>query len=339
MRFGAVNQEEDRGFADIRNMATDALCWSHNRENAMASLQGIFAAAATPLKADLSIDTTRLVAHCRWLLGEGGCDGVNLLGTTGEATSFSVEQRLDAMRAVAESGLPMERFMVGTGAAALSDAIRLTSGARELGFAGALLVPPFYYKGIDDESVYAYAARVIEQAGGGKMGIYLYHIPQMSAVAYNFGVVEKLVAHFPDALAGIKDSSGDFENSLELARRFPSIAVFPGSEGFLAKAPDAGFAGCISATTNVNGGFVARGWKDRATDAGKASLKAGGAIREALAKFPFVPGVKWTLAELQGDPEWKRTHPPLRGLTDAEWTNLRAMLAETELFGAKPSQK
>jgi 4-hydroxy-tetrahydrodipicolinate synthase len=310
------------------------------KENAMARLTGIFAAAATPLKADLSIDTERLIAHCRWLLGDGGCDGVNLLGTTGEATSFSVEQRLDAMRAVAESGLPMERFMVGTGAAALSDAVRLTSGARELGFAGALLVPPFYYKGIDDDSVYAYVARVIEQASGGsRMGIYLYHIPQMSAVAYNFSVIEKLAAHFPDVLAGIKDSSGDFENAMELARRFPAIAVFPGSEGFLAKAPDAGFAGCISATTNINGAFVSRGWKARDTDAGKISLKAGGAIREALAKFPFVPGVKWTLAEMQGDPEWKRVHPPLRGLTSAEWESLRGMLAETELFGTEASRQ
>ena len=171
----------------------------------MGSLAGIFAAAATPLKADHSIDIDRLVQHCRWLLDEGGCDGVNLLGTTGEATSFSVEQRLDAMRAVAESDLPMERFMVGTGAAALSDAVRLTSAARELGFSGALLLPPFYYKNIEDESVYAYVAEVIERAAGGKLGIYLYHIPQFSAVPFSIPVVERLAAHFPGVLAGIKD--------------------------------------------------------------------------------------------------------------------------------------
>jgi 4-hydroxy-tetrahydrodipicolinate synthase len=303
-----------------------------NTEDVMGSIKGIFAAAATPLKADLSIDIQRLVEHCRWLLNEGGCDGVNLLGTTGEATSFSVEQRLDAMRAVAESGLPMDRFMVGTGAAALKDAVRLTSGARELGFAGALLLPPFYYKNIDDESLYAYVAQVIEQASGGRLGVYLYHIPQISAVGFPHDVVERLVAHFPGVLAGIKDSSGNFEHSLELARRFTGIAVFPGSEGFLAKAPDAGFAGCISATTNINGAFVGRGWKSRQTDAGQAALNAASAIRDALSKFPLVPAVKWTLAEMRDDAEWKRTHPPLRGLTDAEWSSLRGMLAETELF-------
>ena len=90
----------------------------------MASLTGIFAAAATPLKPDLSIDTIRLIAHCRWLLNEGGCDGVNLLGTTGEATSFSVEQRLDAMRAVAESGLPMDASWWAPVLPRCSDAVR-----------------------------------------------------------------------------------------------------------------------------------------------------------------------------------------------------------------------
>ncbi len=302
----------------------------------MGSLAGIFAAAATPLKADLSIDIERLTRHCRWLLGEGGCDGVNLLGTTGEATSFSVEQRLDAMRAVAESGLPMAQFMVGTGAAALADAVRLTSGARELGFAGALLLPPFYYKNIDDESLYAYVARVIEQAGGGKLGLYLYHIPQFSAVPFSFGVIERLAAHFPHELAGIKDSSGDFAHSTELAERFPALAVFPGSEGFLAKAPEQGFAGCISATTNVNGGFTSQGWRMRETEAGRTSLQAASAIRDVLSKFPVIAATKWTLSELQQDPEWQRVHPPLRGLTDAEWASLKSQLGETELFTAAP---
>lgn len=299
----------------------------------MGKLAGIFAAAATPLKADLSIDTDRLVRHCRWLLNEGGCDGVNLLGTTGEATSFSVEQRLDAMRAIAASGLPMDRFMVGTGAAALSDALRLTSGARELGFAGALLLPPFYYKDIDDESLYAYVARVIEGAGGG-FGLYLYNFPRLSMVPYPIPVVQKLAAAFPGALAGIKDSSGDFEHALALAENLPTIGVFPGSEAFLAKAPDAGFAGCISATTNVNGAIFAQGWKARDTEAGRAALQTASAIRDMVSRVPLIAAVKWVLAELQGDAEWRRVHPPLRGLTEAEWQGLRAQLAGTGLFAA-----
>ncbi len=179
----------------------------------MPRLEGIFAAAATPLKPDYGIDEERLVRHCRWLLGEGGCDGVNLLGTTGEATSFSVAERLSAMRAVAEAGLPMTRFMVGTGAAAMQDAITLTRAARELGFSGALLLPPFYYKGISEEALEAYVSKVIESACEGDFGLYLYHIPQMSAVPYSIPLVQKLAARFPGTLAGIKDSTGNLENS------------------------------------------------------------------------------------------------------------------------------
>lgn len=297
----------------------------------MPRLEGIFAAAATPVKADLSIDHERLVRHCGWLLDEGGCDGVNLLGTTGEATSFPVEARLGAMRAIAQSGLPMQRFMVGTGAAAMADALRLTKAAHELGFAGALLLPPFYYKDIDDEALYAYVARIIDEAGGGSAGIYLYHIPQVSTVPYPLPVIERLAASFPGALAGIKDSSGDLDHALRLVEKVPGIAVLPGSEILLARAPDAGFAGCISATTNVNGAIVSRGWKARDTEAGRAALNAAVAIREVIAQFPVIPALKWLLAEIQTDAEWRRLHPPLRALRDGEWTALRSKLEVTEL--------
>ncbi len=149
----------------------------------MTKLSGVIAAAATPLAAGRDIDHDKLVAHCRRLLGSG-CDGINLLGTTGEATSFSVEQRLAAMQAVATSGLPLARFMTGTGAANLADAVRLTSAARDWGFAGALLLPPFYYKNIDAGSVVDYVEAVIAGAGARGLRLYLYHFPQLSGVSY-----------------------------------------------------------------------------------------------------------------------------------------------------------
>ena len=298
----------------------------------MQKLAGIFAAAATPLRHDLTIDAERLVRHCRWLLNEGGCDGVNLLGTTGEATSFSIEQRLGAMRAIAESGLPMSRLMVGSGAAAMRDAITLTSAARELKFAGALLLPPFYYKNIADDALEAYVATVIEEACGGDFGLYLYHIPQFSAVPYPIALVERLAKRFPDTLAGIKDSSGNIEHSIALAESLPSLAVFPGAETILGLAPNVNFAGCISATTNVTGAITSRGWKARGTEEGARALASAAEIRAALSETPVISSVKWTLAELQNDPEWRRVHPPLSPMAEPDWLKLRAKLAGTELF-------
>jgi 4-hydroxy-tetrahydrodipicolinate synthase len=300
----------------------------------MHKLSGIFAAATTPIRADLSIDAERLVRHCRWLLNEGGCDGVNLLGTTGEATSFSVEQRLGAMRAVSQSGLPMTRFMVGTGAAAMRDAITLTKAARELNFSGALLLPPFYYKSIADETLETYVATVIQEACGGEMGLYLYHFPQLTAVPYPIAVVEKLVRRFPDRIAGVKDSSGDLEHAKALMRRIPSIAVFPGTETLLGLAPEVNFAGCISATTNVTGAIVSRGWRARGTPEGADAFEKASAIRATLSEFPVIAAVKWLLAEIRDDREWRRVHPPLSALPESEWLSLRSRLAESELFQA-----
>lgn len=294
----------------------------------MKTLSGVIAAAATPLRPDLTIDHDGLVSHCGWLLDEGGCDGVNLLGTTGEATSFSLEQRLAAMRAVAGSGLPMDRFMVGTGASALDEAVRLTAEAKALGFAGALLLPAFYYKGIDAESLESYVTRVIEGAGADGLSLYLYHIPQNTGVPFPIEVVARLAERHPGTLAGLKDSSGDAPYAKDLARQLPGIAVFPSSEGTLASADEHGFAGCISATTNVNGALAQEGWRRRGTPEGAAAISKAVAIREALSRLPLVSAVKWTLARVTGEAGWRRLRPPLRSLSDAEGAALDRVLDE-----------
>jgi len=296
----------------------------------MARLSGVIAAAATPLSSDLGIDHERLAQHCRWLLGPGGCDGVNLLGTTGEATSFSVEQRLGAMKAVATAGLPLDRFMVGTGASALADSVRLTIAAKELGFAGALLLPPFYYKGIDDESLSDFVEAVIARAGEGAH-LYLYHIPQNTGVPFPIHVVERLCERNRGAIVGLKDSFGDLAYAAELARRVPTIDVFPSSEGVLATAERHGFAGCISASVNVNGFLAQQAWRHRGDDIGRKAGEEAMAIRQALSKFPLVAAVKWTLARIHGDEAWGAMHPPLRRLGPAESLELAAALKTSAL--------
>lgn len=297
----------------------------------MAQLRGVIAAAATPVNSDLSIDLDHLTRHCAWLLGEGGCDGINLLGTTGEATSFSTEQRLAAMRAVARAGLPLDRFMVGTGAAALDDAVRLSAEAKTLGFAGALLLPPFYYKGIDAEALAAYVDAVIGRVGAEGLRLYLYHFPANSGVPYTPEAVARLRDTHPDVVVGLKDSSGDLDYSAGLVRRLPGFAVFPSAEASLGRAADLGFAGCISATANVTGPFAQAGWSGKDASAKAAGLAAAVEIRAAIAKFPLVAAVKATLGLLTGDDGWRRTMPPLSDLTSDETASLGRALAATEL--------
>ena len=302
----------------------------------MKKLRGVIAATPTPLNADMSIDFERLIGYSRWLLGDGGCDGINLLGTTGEATSFGVEQRLAAMRAVAGSGLPLERMMVGTGAAALADAVTLTRAARELGFNGALLLPPFYYKSIEAESLADYAAEVIGRAGTSGLKLYLYHIPQNTGVPFPAEAIARLIERHPDTIAGLKDSSGDIAFSRALAAHFPGFDVFPSSEGSLTEWKSSGFAGCISATTNITGPLSQRAWSDPESQGGHDAAAAAMAIRTVLGSFPLMASVKAALAEMSGEHGWERLVKPLRPLSSGERGQLLTRLAATEFANFRP---
>jgi 4-hydroxy-tetrahydrodipicolinate synthase len=303
----------------------------------MTALKGVIAATPTPLRPDLTIDTERLIAHCRWLLDDGGCDGINLLGTTGEATSLSVEQRVRAMQAVAKSGLPMARIMVGTGAASAFDTVTLTLAAHDLGFAGALLLPAFYYKGIDAESLIAYVETVIARVGATDLPLYLYHIPQNTGVPYPIDVVEVLHRRHPKIVIGLKDSAGDLDYSRRLAAALPGFAVFPSAEGSLAEARTAGFAGCISATTNVTGALAQIAWSDPDSEAGRQAVTDATAIRAALSATPLVASVKAALAAMKDDAGWLRCLPPLRSLSVDEHNALFARLQGTAFrnYGVK----
>ena len=230
------------------------------------------------------------------------------------------------MSRISKSGLPMSRFMVGTGAAAIADAVALTKAAEELGFAGALLVPPFYYKGIGEDALVDYVQRIIDRTGLKRAKLYLYHIPQFSGVPYAIDVVERLARNNQDVLRGVKDSPGDLSYSKELARRLPDIDVFPSSEGTLSSAGEHGFAGCISATTNVNGAIAQEAWRARGTEAGKQAGEKALAIREALSRFTLVPAVKWAVSVIHRDPTWRRVQPPLASLSPDQAKTLEAAL-------------
>lgn len=297
----------------------------------MSMLEGVIAAAATPLKEDLSIDLDALVRHCGYLLEKGGCDGINLLGTTGEATSFSVDQRLEAMRTIAGSGLSLSRFMVGTGAAALDDAVTLTRAAKELGFAGALLLPPFYYKGIEEDWLIAYVSAVVTRVGAEGLPLYLYHFPANSGVPYTPGAVKRLRDAFPDTLKGLKDSSGDLDYSAGLAKDLPGFAVFPSAEAAIGRAQELGFAGCISATANITGPFAQAALSGATAEERKAGLERAVHIRSEIARFPLVAAVKETLALRSGDAGWRRLMPPLVALSTGQSSALAAALEGTAL--------
>lgn len=276
-------------------------------------LHGVFAAIATAVDASGGPDHARCIALARHLL-ENGCDGLNVLGTTGEATSFSVSQRQGLMSAYRDAGLPIGRMMVGTGAAAVADAVALTKHAAELGFGGALVLPPFYYKGVPDEGLLAYVESLVTATADTAIPIYLYHYPALSGLPWPMALIGQLRGRFGTRIAGLKDSSGDLAFAREAAGIAPDFAVFPSNEASLLEARGGLFAGCISATANLNADLCARAY--RQGDA--AALDAAVSIRRLFEGKPLVPGVKALLAHIHRDTAWTTVKPPLTAFASGD---------------------
>jgi 4-hydroxy-tetrahydrodipicolinate synthase len=277
------------------------------------TLRGVIAAIATPVEENGAPDLKRAIELARYLL-DNGCDALNVLGTTGEATSFARDERMAVMSAYKAAGLPLDRLMVGTGAAAVADAVALTRHAAELGFAGALVLPPFYYKGVPDDGLVAYIDTLVTATAARPIPVYLYHFPAMSGLPWHVNLIKRLLESYPARIVGLKDSSGDMAYARSAAAIAPGFAVFPSTEAALIEARGGTFAGCISATANVNADLCARAW--RAGDA--AALDAAVAIRKLFDGKPLVSGVKALLAHIHGDPALARVKPPLAPFSAAD---------------------
>ena len=270
------------------------------------TLSGVIAAVATPVEGDGAPDLKRAVKLARHLL-ENGCDGLNVLGTTGEATSFSLDERKSVMSAYKKEGLPLDRLMVGTGAAAMSDAVVLTRHAAELGFAGALVLPPFYYKDVSDDGLVAYIDTLVKATSTRPIPIYLYHFPAMSGVPWHVALIRRLLDSYAFRMAGLKDSSGDMAYARSAAAISKHFTVFPSNEATLLEARGGAFVGCISATANCNADLCARAWHN----GDETALKAAVAIRKLFDGKALVSGVKALLAHIHGDLALARVKPPL----------------------------
>jgi 4-hydroxy-tetrahydrodipicolinate synthase len=277
-------------------------------------LRGVIAAIATPVSDRGQPDLGRFLSRAERLLNSG-CDGLNVLGTTGEATSFSLAQRRAVMTAVAGSGLSLSRMMVGTGAAAVEDAAELTLEAAALGFAGALVLPPFYYKPVSEAGILRYFERIVEATARQPIGLYLYNFPALTGVAYTPSLVALLREHFGERILGLKDSSGDLAYARRIAALSSTLDVFPSNEANLLLARgDGPFAGCISATANINSADCARAYKDGDATA----LARAVAIRSICDGLPLVPAVKSMIAYLEDDEGYARVMPPFLPLAETD---------------------
>ena len=293
-------------------------------------IKGVLTPVVTPFDRDLRPDSKRFVRQCRWLVEQGV--GLAAFGTNSEANSLALTEKLALLDALVEAGLPPGRLMPGTGCCALTETVELTRHAVRHGCGGVLMLPPFYYKGVSDEGLYRSYSEVIQRVGDERLRIYLYHIPPVSQVPISLPLIERLLKAYPGNIAGVKDSSGNWDNTRAMLEQFQpqGFDVFAGAETFLLPTLRAGGAGCISATANVNPGPIARlarTWKQADADAQQAALTA---LRDIFQKFPMIPALKAAVAEYAKDPEWATVRPPLVELDDGQRSGLLQALHAAE---------
>jgi 4-hydroxy-tetrahydrodipicolinate synthase len=283
---------------------------------------GINAAVLTPMDADLSPDPDRMAAHCRWLLANG-CNGLGVLGTTGEANSLGITERMTLLEALVARGIPPAKLLPGTGTTALTDTVNLTRQAAALGCRGALLLPPFYYKNPSDDGLFAYFSEVVQRTRG-EIKIYLYHFPQQAVVGFGVELIGRLLKAFPGVVKGIKDSSGDPANSRAYVEHYAKdgFEVYVGDDSLLLSLLKVGAAGCITAASNVNcsvGTRVYSGWNTAAGEQAQLTLTA---TRRAVTSVPLIPGLKALVARSTRDPGWQVVRPPHLQLTAEQQAKL-----------------
>ena len=300
---------------------------------------GVLVPVLTPFTPSGAPDAGRFVAFCRWLLDQGA-GGLAIFGTTSEANSMSPGERMELLDRLIEAGVPAAKLMPGTGACAMTDAAMLMRHAVDHGCGGVLMLPPFYYKGVSDDGIFAFISGVIDKVGSPALKLFLYHIPPMAVVGFSLDLVGRLITAYPETVVGLKDSSGDWSNTAALLERFPGFAVFPGSEVFLLDGLRKGAVGCITASGNVNVRGIKKvydNWRGAQADALQAEITT---LRNTLQAYPMVPALKRIVAHYHNDPHWAAVRPPLVPLSQAQSAALIADLGKLGFtLGERPQAK
>jgi 4-hydroxy-tetrahydrodipicolinate synthase len=289
-------------------------------------IRGVLAPVVTPFDADLQVDAERFSGFCRWLVGQGA--GLAIFGTNSEGNSLSLKERIALLDRLIEDGIDPKRMMPGTGCCSLPETVELTRYAVRRGCGGVLMLPPFFYKGLSDDGLFAYYSQVIQGVGSEALRLYLYHIPQVSGVPMTHPLIERLIEAYPKTVVGIKDSSGDWSNTEAMLQRFPGLSVFPASEALLGRALPLGGGGCLSATANTQPPATADLIGQFGSIGGEARQRKVSGVRSLLQGYPMIPALKHVVAQCAGDTSWRTVRPPLMPLAAAQGLELMGGLSQ-----------
>jgi 4-hydroxy-tetrahydrodipicolinate synthase len=291
-----------------------------------STLPAILSPVLTPFNADGSPDAKVLLKQCQWLEANGV--GQAVFGTNSEANSISATQKMSTLTALIEGGLNPAHMMPGTGATSIDATVNMTRHAVNLKCAGVLMLPPFYYKDVTDDGLFAYYSEVIQKVGNAALQIYIYNIPPVTKITLSLSLLERLVKEYPNTVVGMKDSSGDWAYTESVIKLLApaGFRVYAGSETFLMRTLRAGGVGCISATANVNPKAIAQlaaNWQAADADQKQMDLDK---VRTVFAQYQMIAGMKTAVAHFSKNPEWLRVRPPLMQLNADQQAKLLSEL-------------
>lgn len=291
------------------------------------AISGVNCAAATPLNADLTPDLGLFAEHCLRLLAEG-CHGIALLGTTGEANSFSAGERRAILESALAAGIPGDQLIPGTGVNAGPETVELTRHALSNGVRKVVMLPPSYYKGVSDDGLFASYARIFETINDDRLRVILYHIPQVSGVPITHALIGRLIEAFPDTVIGIKDSAGDLANMQAIAAAHPGFAVLAGADPLMLPLLKSGGAGCITATSNLIANSLRTIYDNlddgALVDPAQARINAWRTLSNSYVQ---IPAIKAMVGLKTGISAWSRVRPPMLPLDAAQLADLETKFA------------
>ena len=297
----------------------------------MHKISGVFSAALTPIKQDLSINQDLYLRHCQYLMRQGH-DGIAIFGTTGEANSFSIQEKKNNLEYLLSNRIDPKILIPGTGSSSLKDAIDMTKHAVDHKVRAVLLLPPFYYKNVSEEGIVNYYRYIIEGVGKNDMHYILYHIPQNSYVPISFKIIEILLKLYPNNVIGLKDSAGDTDRMLKIIKYFNNFAVFCGHDSLALNVCKRGGAGAITAGTNVCGkllSFIIKNYKKENEIRNFAEMqKLLQQIRQVITSHEPISLMKSYFSIVDNIPEWNNVLPPLKRLDNPENHKLILILKE-----------
>lgn len=287
--------------------------------------KGVYAASVTPVDASGEPDGKRLIQHSQWLMQQG-LTGVAPLGTTGEGNSLPFSFRLKVPGLFRDAGFESNKVIFGTGSCSAGDAIVATRAVIDAGFTNALVLPPFYYKGVSEDGVFNYFDRLVNGVGSDSLRVYLYHFPKLSMTPITVSLIQRLKKEFGPIIAGLKDSSGDFKGTLEFVAAADDFDVFPGTEAVLVEGATKGCVGSISATSNASAALTAATYAALGTAKAEELQETLSAVRLAIADFPLSAALKQIEAWRHEDDSWRAVLPPNTILSDSDAKRLRESL-------------